>query len=368
MPQQIAVSKTSTPFLYGYPWDNSTGFGTRFSNPLDAAFANTDIAASATAVVLSSTNVTTNIWGSAYGYALSASGWGTVFPTGNSVAANGIGISPNGATVAIAYNTTLFWDLVSFNSTTGYTGSYYTISGKSSSTLNRSVALSADTFVQAGNGTAANAYPWTVGAVGTRYTTPTGMPTIGYGIAINSFAVAIGHNTTPFVSAYPFVAGTGWGTKYANPATLPGGDARGVSFSPSGTTLLVAHVNSVFISAYPWNNGFGTRYAGPIGILDTRTYSAVFSPNGNNIAVSTGAAPFLNVYPWSNGFGTKYADPVTAVVGTYADNTIFSADGSTVFAAGSTTVQAYAWSNGFGTKYANPASGLTGNGKLDFAA
>ena len=309
MPQQIAVSKTSSPFLYGYPWDNSTGFGTRFSNPLDAAFANTDIAASATAVVLSSTNVTTNIWGSAYGYALSAAGWGTVFSTGDTVAANGIGISPNGSTVAIAYNTTLFWALTSFNSTTGYTGSYYTTSGKASSTLNRSVALSADTFVQAGNGTAANAYPWTVGAVGTRYTTPTGMPTVGYGIAINSFAVAIGHNTTPFVSAFPFVAGTGWGTKYANPSTLP--TTRGVRTSMTATTVAFLQNNSPYLYVYPISAaGFGTKYSNPV-TLPAAGAGVQFLTD--KIAVTGGSS--LSVYPWADatGFGTRYTDPVSAV-------------------------------------------------------
>ena len=36
-------------------------------------------------------------------------------------------------------------------------------------------------------------------------------------------AIAVAHTTTPFISTYPWSAG--FGTKYANPATLPTGNA-----------------------------------------------------------------------------------------------------------------------------------------------
>ena len=40
--------------------------------------------------------------------------------------------------------------------------------------------------------------------------------------------IAVSHSTSPYVTAYPWSAG--FGTKYANPATLPTGDGRGVAF------------------------------------------------------------------------------------------------------------------------------------------
>jgi len=49
----------------------------------------------------------------------------------------------------------------------------------------------------------------------------------GGGVLLTDIAVA--HDSSPFVSAYPFSAG--FGTKYADPATLPTGTGRGVAFS-----------------------------------------------------------------------------------------------------------------------------------------
>jgi hypothetical protein len=46
-------------------------------------------------------------------------------------------------------------------------------------------------------------------------------------------AIAIGHATTPFITAYPW-SGSGFGTKYANPSTLPTGLVWGVAWSTVG--------------------------------------------------------------------------------------------------------------------------------------
>jgi hypothetical protein len=84
--------------------------------------------------------------------------------------------------------------------------------------------------------------------------------------------LAVGHNTSPFITAYPWLAG--FGTKYANPATLPAGTGNGVAFSPSGNDIAVAHSTTPLISAYPWSSGFGTKYANP-ATLPTGTGNAV---------------------------------------------------------------------------------------------
>ena len=43
-------------------------------------------------------------------------------------------------------------------------------------------------------------------------------------------AIAVSHNLTPFISAYPW-SGAGFGTKYTNPSTLPTGTGYGVAFN-----------------------------------------------------------------------------------------------------------------------------------------
>jgi hypothetical protein len=93
-------------------------------------------------------------------------------------------------------------------------------------------------------------------------------------------AIAVTSNATPFVLAYPW-SSSGFGTKYANPTTLPGGFGKGVAFSPLGDAIAV---------------GFG------------------------------GASPYLRVYRWSSatGFGAAYSNPATLPAGT-VNNIAFTA-------------------------------------------
>jgi hypothetical protein len=70
-------------------------------------------------------------------------------------------------------------------------------------------------------------------------------------------------DATPFITAYPW-SGSGFGTKFANPATLPASFGMDTAFSPSGDAIAVAHHGSPFVTAYPWSgSGFGTKFANP---------------------------------------------------------------------------------------------------------
>ena len=92
-------------------------------------------------------------------------------------------------------------------------------------------------------------------------------------------AIAVGHVGSPRISAYPW-SGAGFGTKYANPATVPTGDGNGVAFSPAGDAIAVAHSSSPGVSAYPWNvsTGFGVKYANPAVLPVTGGNGVAFSP------------------------------------------------------------------------------------------
>ena len=52
--------------------------------------------------------------------------------------------------------------------------------------------------------------------------------------------LAVAHATTPFVSVYPWTQGTGFGAKYANPATLPADAASSVAAIMALFTLCAA--------------------------------------------------------------------------------------------------------------------------------
>ena len=74
--------------------------------------------------------------------------------------------------------------------------------------------------------------------------------------------IAVAHTTSPFITSYPW-SGSGFGTKYTDPATLPTGNGNGVAFSPSGGDIAVAHLTTPFVTAYPWSAGFGAKYTDP---------------------------------------------------------------------------------------------------------
>lgn len=77
-------------------------------------------------------------------------------------------------------------------------------------------------------------------------------------------------------SAYPW-SSSGFGTKYANPTTLPTGTGFGVAFSPDGSAIAIAHTASPFVSAYPWSgSGFGTKYANPTTLPTGAGYGVAF--------------------------------------------------------------------------------------------
>ena len=210
------------------------------------------------------------------------------------------------------------------------------------------------------------AYPWSGSGFGTKFadpgTLPTGnAPNVAFSPAGNAIAAAL--TASPYITAYPW-SGSGFGTKFADPGTLPTGTGYGVAFSPAGNAIAVSHNISPFITAYPWSgSGFGTKFADP-GTLPTGTGRGLtFSPAGDAIAVALWASPWITAYPWSgSGFGTKFADPGT-LPNSFAYSVAFSPAGDAIAVAhfGSPYITAYPWSgSGFGTKFANPGTLPTG--------
>jgi hypothetical protein len=206
------------------------------------------------------------------------------------------------------------------------------------------------------------AYPWSrATGFGTKLGNPATLPNgTGYDIAFTTSgdAIALAHSTSPFVSAYPWTGS--FGTKFADPATLPTGAGLGIAFSPTANAIAVAHLSSPFVSAYSWSgSGFGTKFTNPATLPASNGRSVAFSPNGSAIAIAHDTSPYVTAYPWSgSGFGTKFADPATLPTGT-GYGVAFSPAGDAIAVAHSSSpnVTAYPWSgSGFGTKYANPAT------------
>lgn len=262
----------------------------------------------------------------------------------------------------IAYGSTVspYIQVYAFNSGSGY-GSKYSNPSTGLSFYGQDLQFATDkSFLVSGDYSSprVHAWKWSSSGFGTKYSNPATLPTgIGYGVSISESnnAVAVAHDTTPYISAYPFDYTNGFGTKYSDPASLPTGTGKTIKLTNS--YVFIGHETTPFVAAYPFNSssGFGTKYSNPSTIA---SYSTAFIEyNYNNNAVIFGGIGYTYAYPWSaSGFGTKYAGPAQSL---YSYGGQFNRKGNLLFLADdyyTAKVLAYPWSSGFGTKYADPAT------------
>ena len=326
-PFQVAVAHAISPFVTAYPWNSSSGFGTKYTNP-------------------------------------------ATIPTGGG---NDVAFTPSGDAIAVAHDTSPYvtaypWSSIGFGAKYANPATLPAGGGNGVAFSGAGDAIAVSNFSPSPYVTA---YPWNSSTgFGVKYTDPATLPA-GFGMGVRfspaGNAIAVVHFTSPYVTAYPWNSSTGFGTKYADPATTPAGICNGVAFSPSGDAIAVAHSNSPSVTAYPWNSstGFGVKYTDPATLPVGNGYGVAFSPAGNVIAVANSSSPYITAYPWSSsGFGAKYTDPATLPTGA-GNKVAFSALGDAIAVAHSNSpyITAYPWSSsGFGTKYTNPVTLPTGNG------
>jgi hypothetical protein len=323
-PMWVGVSGNDSDYLIAYPFDTYTGFGTKIAAPTSSppgalfemswSYDNT--------VVLAGANTATdslrlNAW------AWSAGSWGSKFA----------------APASIASETHRFPRFNPQNTDV--------ISG-----LGSSAATTTDT------------YSWS-GGWGTRYTSPTFTNGQNAGaFALNGTAVIYGiiDNTTP-LAAYPFTSGIGYGTKYADPATLPTAQTTRVSWDENTSTVITAQGNSApYINAYPFSvSGWGTRFT-ITNAFTTASQDIAFDQRGQSVFFSSGA-PTRRAWS-SSGFGSNLTAPSGGLtVG--GPNLSVSPDNSS-FVQGSTSTSPYikAWpirsSTTMGTAFAAPATASLG--------
>lgn len=183
-------------------------------------------------------------------------------------------------------------------------------------------------------------------------------------------------NGSPYIYAYTCYA-SGFGNKYANPATLPTPVSGQAAASGYGTAFWTQGNNSdlllYFGDGYKWSGaGFGTKYSKPSfpSGLNTRGIAlnqvSSFLLGSYYTGVVFGAnnpSPYLAAYKFTNngGFGSQYSNPANPPTGDSGGVAFSPTGNAVVFCSNDTRVlNAYAWANdtGFSTKYSSPA-GLT---------
>lgn len=344
----ISFATDFTPFIQAYSWNTGpgNGFGAKYPDP--ATLPGTECVSASFSP--QGKDMVIGEWVSpwiiAYPWVSGpGGGFGAIYANPATLPNTSSGSSyamftPSGAAVIDTYTNSGAPGLMAYPWTTGSGngfGAAYSNPGTNPGTFVQAAAMSAQPFstssdlaaVNSGSSPHVTAYPWTdAGGFGTKYANPATIPFNSHFVAFSPSGADIANVSSfasPFIQAYPWTVGTGWGAKYANPGTLPGGGCRGVQFSPTGADLATAGgsgTTTPYINAYPWvsGTGFGTKYADPTTTslpVDTDSYCVAFSPPGNDVVVACNStvAPWTQAYPWvsGTGFGTPYADPATAM-------------------------------------------------------
>jgi P2-related tail formation protein len=327
----VVAAHFNSPFISAYPWDDATGFGTKYSDP---------------SILVASFSVEASF-------------------------------NPTNKAIAVAHNNSPFISTYSWDDSTGFGAKYSNPSVLPGST-GRAVAFNpTNTTIGVGHDDSPfiSAYPWddTTG-FGTKYSDPSTLPTgTGRSVAFNptNNVVSVAYINSPFISAYQWNDSTGFGVKYTDPSILPPSFSVGVAFNPTNKAIAVGHSNSPVISTYSWDDatGFGSKYANPSvlpGNFST-VLSVAFNPTNNVVSGAHVNFPRIFAYAWNDdtGFGTKYSDPGTTPTGD-GRGISFNLTNTAVVAAhlNSPFITAYPWDDttGFGTKYSDPSILVAGSG------
>ena len=319
--------------IHRWEWSDSSGFGSKISSN---AFGTNQtrsirVTSNGSAVIFGHFNTP-------YIRAVqhtTSSGFGTEYSSPSTLipgALEDLDLSPDNSAIVISHNNSPFISAYPWNNSTGFGAKY-----SNPSTLPSAVTYGVR-FSPSSNkiictqlvfsGARLIGYNWSSG-FGSQITPATqllgynGSQSDGNAFHPSENAIVVGHNTSPFISAYAWNSSTGFGTKYSNPSSLPPAAGRSVDFHPNGNAVIVGHSNSPFITAYAWNSstGFGTKYSDPSSLQNTIGLNVRFSPTGGAVIslqfASTGAS-WMHAWQWnsSTGFGTKYSSPSSGQITT----------------------------------------------------
>jgi hypothetical protein len=331
--QSIAVASATSPRITAYPWTDTLGFGTKFANPASLPNSDgTDAKFNSTSTLLGVSHEASgqSNWSSIYPWS-NVTGFGTKYtaPTYPQNINGTASLAINPSSTAMAFIARAVDAIFAYSFSGAGFGSQYTNPSKPGNynfsagdvSFNPAGTAIVYSYLTLGSGLGIIGYPFNTGTgFGTKYSDPAGWASgnngRGASFSPDGANVIFSNTSSPYVVAYPFNASTGFGTKYANPATLPTDAGNKSSFNPDGTAFAVSHTGSPYVTAYAWSgSGFGSKYANPATLPTGNGVDVAFSKTGNSIAVAHSTSPFVTAYPWAAGFGTKFANPATLPVG-----------------------------------------------------
>lgn len=271
--------------------------------------------------------------------------------------------NPNNTAIACGISGGSFTKAYPFNVTTGFGTAY---SGGAVTGLGTGACFSPSNSAIAFSfgGTTSpmtKVYRWSSSGFGTAYPAPSTTitsQTRTVNFTSDGTAIIYGGGASPRIHAYAWTTASGFGTKFADPASTPTGTTMySVSISPSSTVLMLGC--SATLQAYRWSSsGFGTKFTnpspGPGGAF--AIYTNCFNSAEDSVFCGWDAnAPFMCAFRWSSaGFGTKYTALSPAMTADVTRITTNTTKGVMTVLINSS---AYDWNSGFGAKYSGSALG-----------
>ena len=223
---EVAVGHFVTPFITVYKWTYASGFGTKYTNP-------------------------------------------ATLPAGDAAPTC---FNFNSTFLAVGHQTTPFITVYPWTVGTGFgtkVANPGTLPAGEGKRLDwRSKTVQQDIGLAGGSGSGVNdgiAYPFTT-SFGTRYALAVGLSDTGQGFRFTKSGTQCGFatNNSPFHYGYPFTTGTGFGTKYSNPATTATATGIGIDFNDTTTLVAGGGRGSPYIDVWDWSGtGFGSKYSNP---------------------------------------------------------------------------------------------------------
>lgn len=257
----IALANHQYNGVNAYPWNSSTGFGTKYTLTLNEfSYGITFNPAGTVVASTSQSSPYINAWPWSSGFGTKYSNPATL-PTGTGLS---VAFNPAGTVIAVGHSTSPYISTYAWSS--GFGTKYADPSTLTSYSIN-SLTFSPAGDAIAFGGLYAGAYAWSSG-FGTKYTNPASLPLGAYATAFNPAGTVVAYTQSlggaDPILAYPWNSSTGFGTKYASPSvSISNTDVYGIGWNPTGTALAIATSASPYVHAYAWYNGFNTKYANP---------------------------------------------------------------------------------------------------------
>jgi uncharacterized delta-60 repeat protein len=304
---KLAIGSTASPYIQVYSTDSGTlTIGSKYSDPAVAPADGTGITPSAAAIAFHPNNnaIAMVRFGGIDVWAWDpVTGFGTKYAypsqslfTGSNNTVTGVQWSPSGNDIAISHLGAPFISVYPWSAASGF-GTKYTDPAHPAFKVSSAYNV---VWHPSGNAIAFSHFG---------------------GTSVDS----------EFVQVWSWTSGTGFGTRYTPPAGVPGNQhgavGYSVAWSPAGTEIVLGTGGfgdgSVVprIHAWPWTNasGFGTKYANPATPLGNTNPGGIhFTKDLVNPTLIIGLqniSPWVATYAWStSGFGVKLADPATPLV------------------------------------------------------